>query len=216
MAETERIQRIYDERAAAYDSSLGIVERHVLAPLRRAFGELLFGDTVEVAIGTGLNLPFYSAQVSRAVGVELSYPMLIQAKMRAEQLGLPFFAIQADASVLPFRDASFDSVAISLALCTIPKPATALMEMARVCRSGGRIVMLEHVLSSARTVAVVQRVLSPLQARSVGCHLDRETVQMAQSLGFTCDIMQSRLCNAVRLVVAEPPRSSRANLAAIR
>ena len=216
MAETERIQRIYDERAPTYDRSLGIVEHRVLGPMRRQFGSLLRGDTLEVAIGTGLNLPFYSSLVTQVAGSELSYPMLVQAKARALQRGLGFAGVQADAAALPFRDASFDTVAISLALCTIPEPAAALREMARVCRPDGRVVLLEHVRSTAAPLALVQRVLSPMQVRGHGCHLDRDTVDLAQSLGFRCEIVHSRLWEAVRLVVARPPQSSRATLAMIR
>src|SRR3954463_15775759 len=216
MAETERIQRIYDERAASYDRSLGIIEHRLLGPMRRGYGSLLRGDTLEVAIGTGLNLPFYSADVTRAVGSDLSNPMLVQADARARQLGLRFAAVQADATELPFRDASFDTVAISLALCTIPEPAAALVELARVCRQDGRVVLLEHVRSTAAPLALVQRALSPMQVRSQGCHLDRDTISLAQSLGFRCEVVQSRLWDAVRLVIARPPQSSRATLAAVR
>jgi ubiquinone/menaquinone biosynthesis C-methylase UbiE len=216
MEETERIRRIYDERAATYDHSLGLIEHRVLEPMRRAYGSLLRGDTLEVAIGTGLNLPFYAPEVTHVVGCELSYPMLVQAKARSRQLGLRFAGVQADASQLPFRDASFDTVAISLALCTIPEPAAALLEMARICRPAGRVVLLEHVRSTARPLALVQRVLTPMQVRSQGCHLDRNTISLAESLGFRCDVVQSRVWDAVRLVVAQPPRSSRATLAAIR
>lgn len=216
MAETERIQRIYDERAASYDRSLGIIEHRLLGPMRRAYGSLLRGETLEVAIGTGLNLPFYSSQVGYIVGSELSYPMLAQATARARQLGLRFAGIQADATALPFGDASFDTVAISLALCTIPEPAAALMEMARVCRPDGRVVLLEHVRSTAAPLAFVQRVLTPMQVRSQGCHLDRDTISLAQSLGFSCQVVESRLWDAVRLVIAQPPQASRVTLASLR
>ena len=65
-AETDRIRRIYDERAASYDHSLGLVERMVVGPLRRQFGALLRGETLEIGVGTGLYLPFYTPAVTRA------------------------------------------------------------------------------------------------------------------------------------------------------
>jgi ubiquinone/menaquinone biosynthesis C-methylase UbiE len=213
MAETERIQRIYDQRAASYDRSLGIIEHRLLGPMRRAYGSLLRGETLEVAIGTGLNVPFYSSRVGHVVGSDLSYLMLVQAAARARQLGLRFAGVQADATALPFRDVSFDTVAVSLALCTIPEPAAALMEMARVCRPDGRVVLLEHVRSTAAPLALVQRVLTPMQVRGQGCHLDRDTISLAQSLGFRCQVVDSRLWDAVRLVVAHPPQESRVTLA---
>ena len=205
MTETERIRRLYDDRAATYDRSLGIGERLLLGRFRHAFGALLSGETIEVGVGSGLNIPFYSPAVTRAVGVDLSYEMLRRAHERASQLGIPFDFLQADAEALPFPDAAFDTVAISLALCTIPNPGRALLELGRVCRPAGRIVMLEHVRSTARPLAALQRTLSPLNEHAIGCHLDRDTFDLARTLGFSLDETQSRLFNSVRLVVARPP-----------
>jgi SAM-dependent methyltransferase len=131
--------------------------------------------------------------------------MLREARERASRLDIPFALVQADAEALPFRDAIFDTVAISLALCTIPDPVKALLELARVCRPGGRVVMLEHVRSTARPLAAMQRALSPLNERAIGCHLDRDTFGLARSLGFSIDETRSRLFDCVRLVLARPP-----------
>jgi hypothetical protein len=65
--------------------------------------------------------------------------------------------------------------------------------------------MLEHVRSTSRPLAAVQKVLSPLNERAIGCHLDRETFDLARSLGFSIDETWSRLFGSVRLVVARPP-----------
>jgi ubiquinone/menaquinone biosynthesis C-methylase UbiE len=208
MTETERIRRLYDDRAATYDRSQGFVERILLGRFRQAYGARLSAETIEVGVGSGLNIPFYSPDVTRAVGVDLSREMLRHARERASHLGIPFALVQADAEALPFPDASFDTVAISLALCTIPDPVKALLEMGRVCRPGGRIVMLEHVRSTSRPLAAVQKALSPLNERAIGCHLDRDTFDLARSLGFSVDETQSRLFNSVQLVVARPPNGA--------
>ena len=207
MTETERIRRLYDDRAATYDRSIGFGERLLLGRFRHAFGALLSGETIEVGIGSGLNIPFYSTAVTQAIGVDLSHEMLRLAHERAGHLGIPFALVQADAEALPFPDAAFDTVAISLALCTIPDPVEALRELGRVCRPGGRVVMLEHVRSTARPLAALQRALSPLNERAIGCHLDRDTIGLARSVGFSIDETRSRLFNAVQLVVARPPGS---------
>jgi ubiquinone/menaquinone biosynthesis C-methylase UbiE len=215
-SETARIRRLYDERAPTYDCSLGIVERFVLGPFRRAYGALLQGDVLDVAIGSGLNLPFYTPAVTRAVGVDLSFEMLRLAQDRARELKLPIAFVQADAAALPFPDATFDTVAISLALCTIPEPAAALRELRRVCRPEGCIVLLEHVRSTARPVAALQSLLSPLNERAMGCHLDRDTLGLARSLGLAFESVQSRLFDSVRLAVAYPVTNERATLASNR
>ena len=209
-SETNRIRRIYDERAATYDRSLGLVERIVLGPLRQQFGALLRGETLEVGVGSGLNLPYYSPAVTRAVGVDLSDEMLLHARDRARALPIPATFVQGDAAALPFPDAAFDTVAISLALCTIPDPAQALREAARVCRPDGQVVLLEHVRAPARPLATSQRLLSPLNERAIGCHLDRDTFGLARSLGFSVEPVSSRLFDIFRLAVARPPTAPRA------
>ena len=208
----ERLRAVYDRLAPTYDRSVGLAERVLLGDLRRAFGAELRGETLEVAIGSGLNLPHYSPAVTRAVGVDLSRGMLTRAARRAGELGCAVSLVQADAERLPFPDESFDTVAISLALCTVPRPATALRELGRVCRRDGRVVLLEHVRSPVAPVYGIERLLSPLQERSIGCHLTRETVKVAQEVGFTLGSEQRRLFGVIRLVVAKPPDATIARM----
>jgi ubiquinone/menaquinone biosynthesis C-methylase UbiE len=133
--------------------------------------------------------------------------MLRRAAERAAHLPIPIAFVQADAEALPFADASFDTVAISLALCTIPDPVAALRELARVCRPHGRVVMLEHVLSPVGPVALAERLLSPLQERAMGCHLDRDTVATVRGLGFRVEEERRRVFGVFRLLVARPPKN---------
>jgi ubiquinone/menaquinone biosynthesis C-methylase UbiE len=203
--ERDRIRAIYDARAASYDRSVGFGERMLLGDLRRRFGAELRGETLEIAVGSGLNLPHYASAVTRAVGVDLSGGMLAQAAVRARKLGRRIELLQMDAQRLAFADAAFDTVAISLALCTVPDPAAALREIARVCRPSGRVVLLEHVLSPFRPVAALERLVSPLQARALGCHLDRESIELARRSGFTILSERRRLAGVFRLAVARPP-----------
>lgn len=199
-----RIRDIYDQRASTYDKTVGFSEKLLLGNLRREFAAELRGNTLEIAIGSGLNLPGYPTAVTRAVGVDLSHGMLREARLRGRSGGDLLLA-QMDAQHLAFPDQSFDTVAVSLALCTIPDPLLTLGEIARVCRPGGRIVLLEHVRSPLLPVAMVQRLLSPLQERFIGCHLDRETIALVQRLGFRIVSERRHLLGVFRLVVAEPP-----------
>jgi ubiquinone/menaquinone biosynthesis C-methylase UbiE len=205
VAERRRVRRIYDERAPNYDRSVGLTERFLLGDLRRRFGAELRGRTLEVAIGSGLNLPAYPPAVTLAVGVDLSGGMLRTARARARRQGLPVALAQMDAERLAFPDDVFDTVAVSQALCTVPDPGAALGELARVCRPEGRVVLLEHVRSSARPLAWLQRRLTPHQVRAIGCHFDRDTVGLLRRAGFAIVSDRSRLFGIVRLVVARPP-----------
>src|SRR5262245_60736466 len=124
--ERARIRRIYDERAPDYDPKVAASEKMLLGGFRSAFGAELRGRTIEVAIGSGLNPPYYTDRVTEAIGADLSAGMLHVAAARAFHLDREIHLVQADAQRLPFPVASFDTVAVSLALCTVPDPVAAL------------------------------------------------------------------------------------------
>lgn len=195
----------YDQRAPTYDRSAGFGERLLLGDFRRAFGAEFRGRTLEVAVGMGLNLPYYARAVTEAVGVDLSAEMPAQADTKARRLGLRIRMAQMDAQQLAFADASFDTVGISLALCTVPDPVATLREAARVCRPEGKVVLLEHVLSPVWPVAVLERLWSPVQERAIGCHLTRRTIEVGRGLGFAVESERARFFGVFRLVLARPP-----------
>ena len=205
MTERNRVRAIFDRRAATYDQTVGLGERLLLGDLRRRFGALLRGRTLEIAAGTGLNLPSYAPAVTQRVAVDLSGGMLRVLRNRARGLDVPVAVAQMDAERLAFPDGSFDTVAISLALCTVERPERAMREMARVCAPGGRVVLLEHVRSPVRPIAFLQRLATPMQSRAIGCHFDRETIDLLRREGFTVESEERRRLGIVRLVVARPP-----------
>lgn len=200
-----QLRATYDRLAPTYDKTVGFTERLFLGGLRQAFGAELRGETLEVAVGSGLNLPYYTDAVTRAVGVDLSRGMLNAAEATALSRGRSITFVQMDAEHLAFRDGQFDTVAISLALCTVPNPEATLREMIRVCRPGGRIVMLEHVLSPFWPIAMLERLWTPIQERQLGCHLTRETFETARALGLTIESERTRFFGVFRLAVAPLP-----------
>lgn len=202
----DQIRNAYDREAERYDRSLGLTENVLMGDLRAAFGAELRGRTLEVAIGTGLNLPHYSSAVTDAVGVDLSAEMLKRARNRADELGRTISLSQMDAQQLKFEPAQFDTVAISLALCTVPDPRLAVREAARVCRPDGKVVVLEHVLSPLGLVAGAQRLFSPVQERALGCHLTRRTLPVLADEGFSIVSTRSKFLGVFQLVVARPPQ----------
>ena len=198
---TDEIRSVYDKRAKTYDRTVGLGERLLVGDLRRRFGAMLTGETMEVAIGSGLNLPFYTDAVPRAVGMDLSPGMLAEARVRADKLGREIELVEGDAEAIPFPAASFDTVGISLALCTVPDPERALRELVRICRPGGRIVLLEHVRAPSPLVSLPQRILSPLQERALGCHLARPTLDTARAMGLDIEDVATRFAGVFRLAV---------------
>lgn len=113
---------------------------------------------LEVAVGTGLNLPHYPENI-RLTGVEWSHAMLTIAQRRARALGREADLRVADAQELPFPDQRFDSVVCTFALCCIPDDRLALAEMARVLRPGGLLLLADHVVSTAWPIRLLQQAI---------------------------------------------------------
>ena len=131
----DRWRRYWDKASASYDKQMRFYDR-LLADSRPWVCAQATGDTLEVAVGTGLNLPFYPAEVE-LTGVDLSPAMLGIAQTRARQLGRVVDLHEADAQALPFPDASFDTVVCTFSLCAIPDERRAVSEMTRVLRPAG-------------------------------------------------------------------------------
>jgi ubiquinone/menaquinone biosynthesis C-methylase UbiE len=162
------------------------------------------GDVLEIAVGSGRNLPFYPAGIS-LTAVEFSPEMLALARSRAERLGREAELRLGDAERLEFEDESFDTVVSTLALCTIPDPARAVAEAKRVLRPGGRFVALEHVRSPALPVRAVQRVLDPLSVRFEADHLLREPLEYLRAAGFELEHVERSKWGIVERTIARKP-----------
>ena len=131
----------YDRFAPWYDWLEGILNLLGLSRLRRMLLRQASGKVLEVAVGTGKNLSYYPPDC-RIIALDLSKGMLSVARRRAAKLSMHVFFSLADAEALPFPDKSFDTVVSSLSTCTFPNPVAALEEMARVCRTGGKVLLL--------------------------------------------------------------------------
>lgn len=184
--ETARVRRIYETMAPRYDRVIGVAERLLFGRGRQWACAQATGRVLEVAIGTGRNLPWYSAQV-QLTGIDISPAMLARARAHAETQHRPVDLRLGDAQHLDFSDASFDTVVATLALCSIPDDRAAVREMARVLRPGGRLCLLEHVASAIRPVHAVQRLLDPLLVRLEGDHLLREPETSVREAGLMID-----------------------------
>src|SRR6266545_3119586 len=157
---TARQRRVWDKGAPSYDRQIAFFEKIWFGGGREWLGERAHGRVLEVAIGTGLNLPHYPADAT-VTGVELSPAMLAIARQRAANLGRDVDLREGDAEHLPFGDASFNTVVCALSLCTIPDPAAAIGEMRRVLVPGGRLWLLDVVDRDGRTGLVLERFDGP-------------------------------------------------------
>jgi SAM-dependent methyltransferase len=207
-AATERTRQFYERDAAKYDGRIRFFERVLFAGGREWVCEQAEGEVLEIALGTGRNLPFYDQDV-RLTGVELSPAMLAIARRRAEELGREADLRVGDAQSLDFPAERFDTVVCTLSLCTIPEDRVAVAEVKRVLRPGGRFVLLEHVRSPVLPIRAGQRLLDPLMVRFQCDHLLREPIEHLEAEGFELErVERSKLGIVERLAARKPATES--------
>lgn len=146
----------------------------------------LVGRVVEIGFGSGLNVPFYPAEVTEVAAVEPADLGWQLASERVTASPAPVLRAGLDGQSLPFADDSFDSALSTWTLCTIPDVDAALREVGRVLKPGGKLHFVEHGLAPDDAVRRWQRRLEPVQRRVAGgCHLTRPIVDLLRATGFT-------------------------------
>ncbi|MCP2324321.1 ubiquinone/menaquinone biosynthesis C-methylase UbiE [Hamadaea flava] len=190
---TARQKRVWDRSAPSYDRQIQLFERIWFTGAREWLGERASGRVLEVAIGTGRNLPHYRPGVT-VTGIELSPEMLAYARRRAADLGMPADLREGDAEHLPFDDDSFDTVVCAFSLCTIPRPAAAVAEMRRVLRPGGDLLLVDHIGSTWPPIRAGQWLLERLTIRAAGEHFTRRQLPLVRQAGF--DVVEAERLKA--------------------
>jgi ubiquinone/menaquinone biosynthesis C-methylase UbiE len=184
--ETERVRGLWDKAAPRFDRMMGFWEKVLFAGGREWACSRASGDVLEIAVGSGRNLPYYPRDV-RLTAIELSPAMLELARARAAELGREVDLRLGDAQALELPDDSFDTVVATFSLCSIPDDRKAVAEAKRVLRPGGRLILFEHVRSPSLPVRTVQRLLDPLTVRFEGDHLVREPLEHIRAEGLEID-----------------------------
>jgi ubiquinone/menaquinone biosynthesis C-methylase UbiE len=143
------------------------------------------GSVLEVGIGSGLNMPFYTNAVTHLYGVDPSQELLAMARGRAASARYPVELLRGDAERVPLATASVDTVVTTWSLCSIANPAAALAEIRRLLKPDGAFIFVEHGLSPDDGVRKWQNRLTPLWRRVAGgCHLNRPVAEMIRDAGF--------------------------------
>jgi ubiquinone/menaquinone biosynthesis C-methylase UbiE len=150
------------------------------------------GLVLEVGVGSGLNLRFYSRAVDRVCGIDLSPKLLRLAQERTADAVVPVSLLQASAEHVPFTGATFDAIVMTWTLCSIASPLAALIEMGRVLKPGGDLLFVEHGLSPELRIARWQHWLTPCWKRiGGGCHLDRKVDDLIRAAGFQINAVET-------------------------
>jgi ubiquinone/menaquinone biosynthesis C-methylase UbiE len=174
--------------AAVYDKALASSEEAGLADHRRRLLTQARGRVLEIGAGTGLNLPHYPANVEEIVFTEPEEPMAKRLEQKLAEAGRAGQVRRVPAESLPFEDDSFDTVVCTLVLCTVEDPELALSEVARVLRSGGQLLFLEHVRAEDAKLARWQDRLSGIWRKiGHGCNPNRPTAALIERSPLTLE-----------------------------
>ena len=177
--DTQTITKAYARWAPVYDLVFGAVferGRHAAIAAAERVGRRI----LEVGVGTGISLPHYS-KACQLCGVDISEPMLRKAQERLDELGLRNVEglWVMDAERLLFPDASFDVVVAQYVITTVPDPEATLDEFARVIKSGGEIILVNHLGAVSGVRATLEHAFAPL-ARWLGWRVEFGWDRLAQ------------------------------------
>lgn len=183
--------KIYDATwgrgfSALYDRCFKAAEEAGLRDMRREVLAGARGRVLEIGAGTGLNLDLYPHEgLDSLVVTEPDPHMFKQLRERAAKVCAGAELVQAGGEDLPFDDDSFDTVTVTLVLCTVPDQPATLQEIRRVLKPGGQLLFLEHVRSNHPDLAKWQdRLEKPWRFLGDGCHCNRDTEAGLKAAGF--------------------------------
>jgi ubiquinone/menaquinone biosynthesis C-methylase UbiE len=178
---TNKIKKRYNRVAGFYD----ILDKPMEMAASKWREKLLSGakgKVLEVGIGTGRNIPYYPDNVE-LTGIDFS-PKMVEIARRKAKNRKNVKILEIDAENLEFKDNTFDTVVTSCVFCSVPNPVQGLKEIKRVCKNGGKIVMLEHVKSHKKMVGPLMDAFNFIPLHIYGANINRETVDNLLKAGF--------------------------------
>jgi ubiquinone/menaquinone biosynthesis C-methylase UbiE len=194
----------YDRLARFYDFLEAPMERARFAAWRTKLQDRMTGErALEVGVGTGKNLPYYPPNV-KVTAIDLSNRMLEQARKTASDLSMEVDLREMDVQDLEFPDHAFDTVFATFVFCSVPDPVLGLQELRRVCKSDGKLLILEHMRPGNSILGLIFDLLNPMIVRMMGANINRRTMDNIHSAGWRIRLEERLHSDIVRWIEAEP------------
>lgn len=204
---SEKLRRHYDFIAWFYDWSDWFLETFRYRKLRAIVWSYARGSTLDLGMGTGLNIPYYPYfRLEKIVGVDISQKMLDRARAKANYLGVSLEIHQMDASDLNFPAGSFDTVISTFLFCVLPDEdqVRALSEVHRVLKPGGRFICMEYTYSRDFLRRCIMKILSYYVHWLYKAGFDRRTAELVKQNGnWKIDQDTYIYKDIIKLIVAE-------------
>lgn len=198
----DKIRQRYDRLAPWFDGLEGFLEGLIFRRLRKKLWAMADGEHIlEVGVGTGKNFGFYP-EFARMTAIDFSPKMLEQAQRKRERKQIQVDLDLMDVQRLYYADNSFDTVVASFVFCSVPSPRKGLKEIYRVLKPGGQLLLLEHVLSSNKFMAMLMNLLNPLVLRLVGANINRQTIKNVQACQFRSILIDPSSSDMIKVIRA--------------
>ncbi len=200
--EQDKTRQRYNRLAPYFDALEGMLEGLFFKQWRKTLWSQTSGqDILEVGVGTGKNFPFYPSD-ARMTAIDFSEKMLEIADKKRQQMNINVDLQLMDVQSLDYADNSFDTVIATFVFCSVPQPKKGLQELYRVCKPGGQVLLLEHVLSSNKIMAAMMNMMNPLVKSIFGANINRQTVKNVQSCPFQKVVLHPDSKDMVKLIRA--------------
>jgi ubiquinone/menaquinone biosynthesis C-methylase UbiE len=193
----QKIITRYNRVAKIYDPMESLMEKMGLDKWRRELWQQTHGNILEVGVGTGRNIPYYPLD-AEIIAIDFSEKMLEKAKEKAEVYGRKIDLRLMDVQNLEFPSDMFDTVITTCVFCSVPNPVKGLMEIKRVCKKDGRIIMLEHVRSRHPILGLLMDLFNPITVRMIGANINRNTVENLKKAGIRVDVEEDLMMDIVK------------------
>ncbi len=190
----------YDRIAQNYDK---IEKMMFFNKYRKNLVNLVRGNVLEVGVGTGLNLPYYSKDVS-VTAIDFSPKMLKKAEKIIFEKNIKNINLaEMDIQNINFNDNTFDSVVSTCVFCTVPDPDAGLMEVYRVLKPGGRAFFMEHMRSENTVINLMLFMINFISKIILGTSMLRKTQESIERAGFKAIERKDIFFDVVRIIIAE-------------
>lgn len=199
ISQTDIIRNRYNRTALFYDW----MDKMIPVKLRQRAIEQANGQVLEVGVGTGANLEYYLPGCE-VTGIDFSPGMLRKARQKIVRAKVPVTLLEMDAEHMDFPDNTFDTVVATCVFCSIPDPVQGFREVKRVCKNGGRIILLEHMRSENPVLGWLMDVFNPLALYLIGSNINRQTVENVRRADITIFSVEEFSGKIIKLILAEP------------
>jgi ubiquinone/menaquinone biosynthesis C-methylase UbiE len=177
------IKKRYNRISRVYDLLEKPMEALFISKWRETLVDKIEGNKIlEVGVGTGKNIAYYPEDLD-ITAIDFSKAMLEKAKKKVKDTQI-IQLIEMDVQALTFADNTFDTVITSCVFCSVPDPIKGLKEIRRVCKNGGKIIMLEHMRSDKKVTGKFMDLVNFIPLHIWGANINRRTIGNLEKAGF--------------------------------